>query len=205
MFKMIFIFQTKIPWIVLSMLLGTTLLLAPCPAHGAEAAFSPAFGLNQGTVEPGLEVLYFDAFYKNIDQMPTGEGTGKGRPGKIVPYLNHNFDTQEVFDSGRSRGVGVRLTGLLLITQPGQITFKAKSNDGIRIFVNDKIILNDPNVHSDRFSESSAVEFTAPGYYNLTVLYFQRKGTAAIELWWKESDAGEYSIIPAQAYAHLAH
>ena len=204
MFNMINVFLKRVLWCGSFLLLGTTLLLVAQPAQGSETAFTPVFAPNQGTFQPGLEVLYYDAFYRNVDQMPTGSKIGKGRPGKVVPYLNHNFDKGQVFDSGRGRGVGVRLTGQLLITQPGQITFKAKSNDGIRVFINDQVVLNDPDVHSDRYKESSPLEFSAPGYYNLTVLYFQRKGTAAIELWWKLPGAQDFSIIPAEAYAHTA-
>jgi hypothetical protein len=204
MVKIVWGLQAKALLVVLLFLTGLIQGLGSTSAHGAAEAFAPSFEPNAGTFEPGLEVLFFDGFYKNIDQMPTGDRIGKGRPGKIVPYLNHNFDKGEVFDSGRNRGVGVRLTGQLLITQPGQITLKAKSNDGLRVFINDRMVLNDPAVHSDRFSESRPLEFSAPGYYNLAILYFQRKGTAALELWWKKSGGEEFSIIPAEAYAHAA-
>ena len=41
------------------------------------------------------------------------------------------------------------------------------------------------------------------GWYPMLIKYFQKKGTAALSLYWKPPGAAEFSVIPAEAYAHL--
>jgi len=42
--------------------------------------------------------------------------------------LNHRFDDGLVFDSGRSRGVGVQMSDFMRFPSAGRYLFKAKSN-----------------------------------------------------------------------------
>jgi hypothetical protein len=79
----------------------------------------------------------------------------------------------------------------------------ALSNDGIRVEICSKMILTDPDVHSDRLSPQVLIDIPKPGWYPILVQYFQRKGTAAIELQWKLPGKAEFSVIPAEAYAHI--
>jgi hypothetical protein len=155
-------------------------------------------------LKPGLAVLYFDTFVRKLDELPQGVSIQmQGRPGKPIPMLNHRFGENDVFDSGRSRGVGMHLTGYLYLSEPGQYIFKAMSNDGIRVFLNEKVILEDDGVHSDRFSEPGTINIDTPRWYPFKVVYFQRKGTATIELYWEKPGDREFSVIPAEAYGHV--
>jgi hypothetical protein len=78
----------------------------------------------------------------------------------------------------------------------------ALSNDGIRVEICGKMILTDPRVHSDRLSPQAILDIPKPGWYPIMIQYFQRKGTAAIELQWKLPEKADFSVIPADAYAH---
>lgn len=161
--------------------------------------------IDPATIKPGLAVLYFEEFYRHINQMPTGETALKeGKPGKPIPYLNHRFGAGPVFDSGQSRGVGVQMTSFIRFPSAGRYLFKAKSNDGIRIFINKKKIIDDPIVHSggDRFSGEASVEIDKPGWYSFFLQYFQRKGTSMLELYWQAPGQADYSIVPADAFGH---
>lgn len=154
-------------------------------------------------LQPGLAVLYFNEFFRHLDQMPKGARAQKeGKIGKPIPMLNHQFGKEEVFDSGRKEGVGVQLTGFLKLSQIGEYGFQARSNDGIRVSLDDHVMIDDPNVHSDRWSNQAVVAIVKPGWYSLQVLYFQRKGTAAIELYWRRPGDTKFEIIPPAAYAH---
>lgn len=106
--------------------------------------------IDPASIKPGLAVLYFEDFYgRHINQMPTGETALKeGKPGKPIPYINHRFGDGPVFDSGLSRGVGVQMTGFIRFPSAGKYLIKAKSNDGIRILINNEMVIDDPNVHS---------------------------------------------------------
>ena len=154
-------------------------------------------------MEQGLESYYRFSFYRHIDQMPGDESmVAEGQKGKAVPYLDHRFK-ESVFDSNKEKGVGVLLKGYLKIQEAGTYAFKAMSNDGIRVLVNGVEVGLDPTVHSDRFSPEGHVTIDQPGWYPLTVKYFQRKGTARLELYWQPPGSENFEIIPAAAYGHV--
>lgn len=157
-------------------------------------------------LEPGLKVVYFlDEYYRRIEQMPTGDtAVRRGRPGKPILIMNHQFKDGPVFDSGFRRGVGVEMTGLINLPEPGLYVFMAKSNDGVRIFIDQQVVVDDPTVHSDRYSCPTNVEINEPGWYSLRVMYFQRKGTAALGLLWLKPGDRLFEVVPAEAYAHRA-
>jgi len=181
----------RIRWHFVALFLGLGLtaliLLIGCTKTTKEVKLDKAI-INSASIKPGLAVLYFEDFYRHINQMPTGETALKeGKPGKPILYLNHRFGAGPVFGSGQSRGVGVQMTGFIRFPSAGRYLFKAKSNDGIRIFINKKMIIDDPNVHlgGDRFSGETSVEIDKPGWYPVLIQYFQRKGTATLQLFWK--------------------
>jgi len=155
-------------------------------------------------LEPGLDVLYFKDFYRHVREMPYGRGAQiQGRPGKPILMLNHRFGKGEVFDSGRSRGVGVQMSGFINFSVPGPYVFMARSNDGVRVYINGEVIVKDEDVHSERDSEPGTIEINKPCWYPIEVRYFQRKGSAAIGLYWKEPGASRFTVVPAEAYAHM--
>ena len=156
-------------------------------------------------LSPGLSTIYFYKFIRHIDQMPVQDPkTTTEKKGKPIPYLNHHFGVEDmVFDSGVNRGIGIQMDGFIKFSESGKYGMVALSNDGIRIEICKKTILTDPNVHSDRLSPQAVIDISRPGWYPVMVQYFQRKGTAAIELQWKPPGKAEFSVIPAEAYTHI--
>jgi len=162
--------------------------------------------VDPAAIQPGLAVLYFKEFYRGIDQMPIGEKALKeGKPGKPIPYLNHHFNAGPVFDSGLNRGVGVQMTGFIRFPSSGRYLFKAKSNDGIRILINGKMIIDDPSIHmrGDRFSEEASVDVEAPGWHPFFLQFFQYKGTSMLELHWQTPGQTGFRVLPAEAFGHI--
>ena len=85
----------------------------------------------------------------------------------------------------------------------GTYEFQALSNDGIIMLMDGEAILNDPEQHSDRLSNVGIVDIKEPGWYPVVIEYFQRKGTAALKLFWKTPATDTMVPVPAQIYAHL--
>jgi hypothetical protein len=180
-------------------------MLEPKNEPAIHAPEPPKVRVQENQLQPGLSVLYFHAFYRHIDEMPKGRmAIARGIPGQPIPVLNHKFAKEEiVFQSGKFHGVGMHLDGFILFEKPGEYVFQANSNDGFRLFINDLRIINDPNVHSDRLSEKGIVKISEAGWYPLRILYFQRKGTAAIQLFWEKPGDKKMVIVPPEAYAHI--
>lgn len=199
--------------LAISILFFTIALIAGCagtknsPHDGQGQVTEPLLpvAIAQEQIKPGLSVRYYDDFFsRHLDSLPSKTDPFKsGRIGKPIRVLDREFGRTEVFDSGTNRGIGMRMEGLLHLTSPGTYQFQALSNDGIRVYVNGQRILDDPDVHSNRLTPVAPVNITTPGWYPLKVEYFQRKGTAAIMLYWQPPGSNALSIIPAQAYGHI--
>lgn len=155
-------------------------------------------------MSPGLAVIYFFKKLRHIDEMPPEDEIAKeGRPGKPILFLDHRFDKGVIFDSGKKQAVGVRMSGFIRFAQAGRYDLQANSNDGIRIFVAGRMIVDDPKVHADRMTVPGIVIIDKPGWYPVLIQYFQRKGTATLQLFWRVPGSDKYRILPAAAYAHL--
>ena len=153
--------------------------------------------------DPGLSVVYLSKKVRHIDDMPGSKWMARnGRPGKPIQVIGHQFGNGDVFDSGKNQGICVQMQGYLNFNETGVYRIKANSNDGIRVFLDNKMILNDPDVHADRFTPDAEIEIKQPGHYAVLVRYFQRKGKATLEMFWKTPESQTYNIIPAMAYSH---
>lgn len=173
------------------------------------AALLPGTARAAGAVDPaGLQpglIATYDYLYGNIrhlDEVPWEDITGSGWKAEPIPFLDHTFRNDDVFASGVREQVVMFITGYIHLAKPGDYAFVAKSNDGVRVFIDGAKVLEDPDVHRDRFSEPGTVTVTTPGWYQLDIQYFQRKGTAALSLYWQQPGTENLGPVPAEAYRH---
>jgi hypothetical protein len=156
---------------------------------------------------PGLAVAYFyDYKHRHLNPLTNGNlPNKKGTPGEPIPFLNHHFGRGEVFDSGSNRLVAMRMQGLLHFPQTGTYTLLGLANDGLRIYLDDQRIIDDPAWHArgDQYAVGVIAKITQAGWYPMKVEYNQRKGTAAIGFFWRRPGAGGFEPVPAEAYAHI--
>lgn len=156
------------------------------------------------SLKPGLLVTYYLKFFKRdlsyINKMAKGEFESfEGNP---ITHLDHQFGKDEVFDSGTARGVALRMRGYLYFPGTGVYSMQALSNDGIFIYVSNTLAISDPKQHADRLSNIAHITIKEAGWYSVNIDYFQRKGTAALKLFWKTPDSSEFIAIPASSYGH---
>ena len=147
----------------------------------------------------GLTVEYWtETFIRNINKFPFGSG----RRGASISHIDHQFGNGPIFDSGANRGVCVHLAGFINLDKAGRYEFQALSNDGVKIEIDGRVLIVDPDVHSDRLSSTAGLDVTSPGWKRLDIKYFQRKGTAALKFYWKTPGSSSMTIVPAAAYGH---
>jgi hypothetical protein len=79
--------------------------------------------------------------------------------------------------------------------EPGIYTFGFESNDGVRLEIEDYMVLEDPGVHSDQFSDLGMIQANAPGWYPITIRYFERKSTSTLRFYWLPP-GGEPGTLP---------
>ncbi|HHO48467.1 MAG TPA: hypothetical protein ENN06_08460 [Desulfobacteraceae bacterium] len=161
--------------------------------------------IRTGELQPGLEVYYVYDFYRTTSQMLKSEELIRkmGKPGPPLTLLNHRFGGGKVFDSGEEKGVGAHMYGFFHLAEPGDYTFQAYANDGIELYINGHLLVSDPAVHKGRMSDPGRITVARGGWFPVEIRYFQRKGTAALELYWQPPGAAAPTIVPSEVYAHL--
>ena len=159
---------------------------------------------DDSALKPGLLPIYIYKLFKSVDEMPKLDiKTTTEKVGEPILFLDHEFGKKDmVFDSGASQGIGIQMNGFLKFSEPGKYTLKTKSNDGICVWICDKRIVYHPGIHTDHFSNDVILDIQKPGWYPLTIKYFQRIGTSAIAMYWKLPDKTNFSVIPAEAYSY---
>ncbi len=156
-------------------------------------------------LQPGLASWYYLEFFeRDLQNLPKSDRSlYPSFAGKPILQLNHQFDEQNIFDSGTNRGVGIRMKGYINFPEAGHYEMQALSNDGVILHLSDNLAINDPEQHSDRLSNIAYVSINSPGWYQTVIEYFQRKGTAALKLMWKTPGSSEFVPLPESAYGHL--
>lgn len=148
---------------------------------------------------PGLAVRYTYAIVNHLDEL-------KGRPfepGPPLPHLNYRMGSGTVLTSKASDGVGALITGFIRLERVGVYVFDVTSNDGVRVELGGQLLYEDPTVHADDTSDPIEVRVDRPGWYPLSVAYFEKRHTATLILRWRPpGEPGPLSPVPPAAFAH---
>lgn len=175
---------------------------APASASEVHAGLKPAAPAAD-KLKPGLKVAYFFTLVRQLGTLKAYAKGRKGDPGKPLPMLNYKTGYGNVLTSDRNLGVGAHITGFIKFDKAGVYTFKVHSNDGVELNIGGKFLFEDPEVHSDSMSDPIQVKVDAPGWYPLEIWYFQRKGTATLELFWQAPGGTASTHVPTTHLAHL--
>lgn len=150
-------------------------------------------------VKPGLIGEYFQMSY-DVSDFPSV-------PADKKPTLKR-VDAQVAFDyvKGVFHGTGmldrfyVRWSGMIKISTPGNYTFFTESDDGSRVFIDGKHVVDNRGLHAMQ-EEEGDIELAA-GTYRFKVEYIQFDGGGGCMLRWKKPGA-EKETVPAEVFQHL--
>ncbi len=191
--------KKPVHWAVAA-LTGGGLLLSTLATSANAEVLSSSDGL-----EPGLAVCYINGMIRHIDEMAEWERQVKCRPGPPLLEVNSKVGKKKVLTSRFSDGVMAVITGYVHLDQTGQYGFVFASNDGVRLEIDGRQILEDPDVHSDRFSDMGFFDVKTPGWYPVTIRYFERKNTSTLRFFWQPpGHEGTMPTVPPDALAHKA-
>jgi len=109
----------------------------------------------------GFEKLAFERLDSRIDV-----------PNRKFPYPD-----------GRQDNISVRWTGQLEVAAAGDYTFFSASDDGQRVWIDGRLLIDDWNIHGtlERMGRASL----APGLHDFKVEFFQGGGGASITVWYQ--------------------
>ncbi len=197
--------RTRFPAVVI------TLMAAVLLWEGTTAARAQAVtGLMPADPQPGIEALKpglgvksliskFNSLWE-IEEMATWS---KPQPGEPLPMLNYNVGTDAVLSNHNVDLVGAFIDGFIRFEQAGTYLLAVQHNDGVRLTISGEQIYEDGIVAPDRFSPNLEVQIETPGWYPIALLYYEKKNTSTLELYWQPPGAEEFVFVPAEAFAHL--
>ena len=155
------------------------------------------------SANPGLAVCYMYKFIRHVDEITEWAKTLKCEPGAPLAVLDFDGGTSKVLTSNSDDGVMARITGFIHLDKAGAYKFAFESNDGVRLTIDGKLIVEDPGVHDDQFSDLGTMEVAKPGWYPLSIDFFERKSTWTLRFLWRPPGIeGDLSPVPAEVLAH---
>ena len=116
-----------------------------------------------------------------------GGGGGVGNYGNPALFPNDQ--------GGDDNDFGVRATGTILIPSSGTWTFGTNSDDGVRVWVDGQVVIDDDSLHApaNRFGQANL----SAGPHAIELVYFERGGGAEIELF---AAKGSYTTFNSNAF-----
>ena len=132
----------------------------------------------------GIEYKYFEGLW---NKLPDFNRLKANRSGKI-----YNFNLEGI--DNLSDHFGLVLTSKIQIKKTGDYTFSLFSNDGSKLFIDGKLIVDKDGLHG--FEGGSGKIKLAEGKHEIRIEYFQAGGGRGLELFY-ESDNIERQIVPA--------
>lgn len=170
---------------------------------GSTAAVQAQVSATAATLKPGLAVCYIYGQVRHINEIAEWEKHKDCKPGKPLPNLNYRVGEDTVLTSESNDGVMAKITGFVHLEKPGFYSFSFESNDGVRLEIDGQLIVEDPDVHADRYSDIGGIEVTEPGWYPISIQYFERKNTSTLRFFWSPPDVeGTMSLVPREVLAH---
>lgn len=154
-------------------------------------------------LQPGLAVRYV---FEKFDSLTDVENWTKGvKPvdGKPLPQLNYKVGDGEVLTSGKEDLVGAWIDGFIHLEKTGTYTFTAEQNDGLRLLIGGVKLHEDGNVLADRFSPALEVKIEKSGWYPISLLYFEKRNTSTLQLFWQPPGTEDMVLVPAKAFGHV--
>jgi alpha-D-xyloside xylohydrolase len=162
-----------------------------------EYMFGPAF-----LVRPVTEKMYYEKNYLGDVIKGVNFYDKRGKPGRLTTefFNGIEFDTIVAIESrdkidfdwndgvSRPKGVNqhyysIRFSGEIETKESGLFTFLTTSNDGIRVVIDDNVVIENWTPHGATV-DTGQIELEADKKYKIRVEYFQTLGGAITKLAW---------------------
>ncbi|MEJ8850274.1 PA14 domain-containing protein [Variovorax rhizosphaerae] len=167
------------------------------------------------------DVLAVSAFVRQIGseevRAPSNPGTGTGLLGTYfnniamtgIPALTRleTVDFDWVLGSPATTvnadNFSARWTGMVEAPASGNFQFRTLSDDGVRVWVDGKLVIDNWTLHGPTYNESTAMNLVAGQLYSIRAEFYEAGGGATMRLNWKTPGTAAYVAIPvAQLHAN---
>ena len=181
------------------------LLLAACATETEQLSPAPVRASPQPTssaLQDGLAVRYYYGTFDHIRDLESFMQYKDGQEGSALVGLRHEMGKGAVLSSQSDDFVGAHITGYLNLEETGTYRFQVTNNDGVRLHLGGARIHDDPGTGPARTSDSIPVDVTDPGWYAIEIWYFEKRGTATLDIVWGPPGADSFIELPTAAMKH---
>jgi hypothetical protein len=137
--------------------------------------------LSPGDTQQGLNYRYFQGDYQELDNIEDSD--------LVSQYVSTNFDLAV---RERDRFFALEFTGLIDIPQDGIYTFETTSNDGSRLHIGEKLVVDNDGPHGMQ-SVAGTIPLKA-GMHPIRVEYYNSGGSWGLKTTWKGPEFDEQPI-----------
>lgn len=116
---------------------------------------------------------------------------------RVDPYVDNNWGTNAPEPSVDAGSFSIRWTGKVRAKYSELYTFSTLSDDGVRLWVNGKMLVNNWNPHPGTI-DTGSIPLEAGQWYDIKLEYFQGGGGAQISLFWS-SPTQTREVVPFDA------
>jgi hypothetical protein len=156
-----------------------------------------------------------DTVSVTVNAATTGTGlTGRyyndpGTGSKFTTLVHTRTDARVTFDWGSASPVpgvvqknnfSVRWTGQVQAPVSGNYTFSTVSDDGVRLWINGVLIINNWTDHSPKTNTAAPMALVAGTKYSVVMEYYERSGGAVARLRWAYPGQSTQVIPQARLY-----
>jgi YVTN family beta-propeller protein len=188
---------------------------APYLHDGSAATLDAAVAAHRGVALNANDMSNLVAYLREIgsDEASAPGGTGGSGTGLTGYYFNNLslsgsplVQRNEAVDFDWGGGVpasgmpadnfSVRWTGKLVAPTSGQYTLRTTSDDGVRLWVNGALVINNWTDHAPTINTAAPIVLTAGVPVDIRLEYYERGGGAVMRLHWLTPGASVYTAIP---------
>jgi hypothetical protein len=110
--------------------------------------------------------------------------------------INFNWKTGSPTSGIGGDTFSVRWLGQIQAMETGAYRFRTHSDEGVKLWVNGKLLINNWTAHAFRVDTSVAITLTAGTKYDIKMLHYDKTGAAVAKLLWRRPGQSAYGIVP---------
>jgi cytochrome c553 len=138
-----------------------------------------------------LAGLSYDYYEQQLPELPEFD--------RLTPKTSSIVDTFTLKVAERKNDYAIRFRGVLAVPQNGEYEFFTKSDDGSRLYIDDRLVVENGGIHPAQ-ERKGKITLTA-GDHAIRVAYFDGGGNTALTVSWKGPGI-EKEEIPAKVLSH---
>lgn len=118
----------------------------------------------------------------------------KGSPArtKVDTTINFSWEWDSSFENFPSDNFSVRWSGCLKVNKTDIYTIDVSSDDGVRLYIDDKLVIDDWNDHAE-MTNSYTLKLEAEKFYKIKLEFYENGGAAICKLGLRTSEANLFS------------